>query len=129
MSSADTGKLGENAVCEYLAANGWKITSRNFRTRGGEIDIIAENGEFIAFVEVKTRRLGSMTSGFEAIDSRKKMRIIKTAAAYSYKFPLSLQPRFDIAVVTAAGGTVLDIDYIDFAYDTSDCDVIFTMKD
>lgn len=129
MSTADTGKFGENAVCEYLSANGWNIVCRNFRIRGGEIDIIAENGEFIAFVEVKTRRLGSVTDGFDAVDSRKKMRIIKTAAAYSYKFPLLFQPRFDIAVVTVASGTVLDIDYIDFAYDASDCDVIFTMKD
>ena len=50
------GNLGEAAVCEYLVQQGAEILCRNFTVRGGEIDIVARQGEYLLFVEVKTRR-------------------------------------------------------------------------
>jgi putative endonuclease len=119
MTKSETGKLGEEQVCTYLTDRGYTILARNYRIRGGEIDIIAENGDFIAFVEVKTRKPDSLVTGFEAVNKRKRGLIIKTAADYCCKHPTMLQPRFDVAQVIASGGRVLSIDYIQNAYDTT----------
>lgn len=98
---------------------------RNFCIKGGEIDIVAENGFYIAFVEVKTRRPGSMVTGFEAVTKRKKGLIIRAAAEYCIRHPSELQPRFDIAQVIADGGRCLHIDYIENAFDTTGYNFIF----
>lgn len=125
MNKSDTGKLGEQYVCTYLAEHGYRIVERNYRIKGGEIDIIAENGDYIAFVEVKSRKPDSMVSGFEAVNKRKKSLIIKTAVDYCCKHPNTLQPRFDVAQVIISEGKVLSIDYISNAYDTTGCNFIF----
>lgn len=125
MTKAETGKLGEESVCKYLIGQGYRIAARNYRIKGGEIDIIAENGDYIAFVEVKARKPDSMVSGFEAVNKRKQGLIIKTAADYCCKHPSILQPRFDVAEVIIDGGKVLSIDYMTNAYDTTGYNIIF----
>ena len=125
MTKSETGRLGEESVCAYLTERGYTIAARNYRIKGGEIDIIAENGDFIAFVEVKARKPDSRVSGFEAVNKRKRGLIIKTASDYCCKHPSVLQPRFDIAEVTIDSGRVLSIDYIPNAYDTSGYTFIF----
>ncbi|WP_297955735.1 YraN family protein [uncultured Ruminococcus sp.] len=125
MTKSEIGKLGEESVCAYLIRRGYKIAARNYRIKGGEIDIIAENGDYMAFVEVKSRKPDSMVSGFEAVNKRKRGLIIKTAADYCCKHPNMLQPRFDVAQVIIADGKVLSIDYINNAYDTTGYDYIF----
>ena len=125
MTKSEIGKLGEESVCTYVIERGYKITARNYRIKGGEIDIIAENGDYIAFVEVKSRKPDSMVSGFEAVNKRKRGLIIKTAADYCCKYPNMLQPRFDVAQVIIDAGKVLSIDYILNAYDTTGYNFIF----
>ena len=125
MTRSETGKLGEDSVCSYLIERGYTITARNYRIKGGEIDIIAENGDFLAFVEVKARKPDSLVSGFEAVNKRKRGLIIKTAADYCCKHPSMLQPRFDVAQVIIDGDKVLSIDYIFNAYDTTGYNFIF----
>lgn len=125
MKISDTGKLGEEKVSEYLTAHGYRIVQRNFRIRGGEIDIIAENGFYIAFVEVKTRRPDSVVTGFEAVTKRKKGLLIRAAAEYCIRHPNEFQPRFDMAQVIADNGRVLRIDYIENAFDTTGYNIIF----
>ncbi len=125
MTKSETGKLGEESVCAYLTEHGYTIAARNYRIKGGEIDIIACNGDYIAFVEVKTRKKDSMVSGFEAVNKRKRGLIIKTAADYCIKHPTVLQPRFDVAEVIAENGVVISIDYINNAYDTTGYNIIF----
>lgn len=66
------GNIGEDAVCGFLVRHGYEIIKRNFTVRGGEIDIIAEKADIIAFVEVKTREHGSLTSAEEAVDPVKR---------------------------------------------------------
>ena len=119
MTNSEIGKLGEDSVCAYLVGHGYTIAARNYRIKGGEIDIIAENSEYIAFVEVKARKPDSMVSGFEAVNKRKRGLVIKTAADYCCKHPNLLQPRFDVAQVIIDRGRVLSIDYIINAYDTT----------
>lgn len=120
MTNKETGDMGENAVCSYLEKKGCFIIKRNFRIKGGEIDVIAHDGEFIAFVEVKTRKRNSMVNAFEAVNASKRKLIIKTASEYSCRFPLKYQPRFDIAEVITERNKIIEINYIENAFDTTD---------
>ena len=68
--AALVGKAGEDFVAQYLKSKGYIIIKRNWRdSRFGELDIVAENRECIAFVEVKTRQKNSLVSGAEAVDN------------------------------------------------------------
>lgn len=124
-TSKETGNTGENFICTYLEKNGYNILCRNYTIKGGEIDIIASKDGYIAFVEVKTRKYGSLAGGYEAIDNRKIKRIIKTAENYIWKNGVELQPRYDIAEVIHLNGKIWKFDYIENAYDTSDFNNIF----
>ena len=123
--ASETGKLGEAAVRRYLEKKGAEILDQNYRTAGGEIDIIAALGDEILFVEVKTRKPDSMISGFESVTPRKQMLIMRTALHYCMEHETELQPRFDVAVVSMSDGRICDIDYLENAFDMSDCDIIF----
>ena len=125
INSRKTGNIGEDFICEKLLEKGYNILARNYTIKGGEIDIIAENGDYIAFVEVKSRKPQSLVSGFEAVNQRKKGLIIRAASDYCCKHPNLLQPRFDVAQVIIDGGRVLSIDYITNAYDTIGYNYIF----
>lgn len=127
MTSKETGNMGETAVCRYLESKGYRIVERNFRIKGGEIDIIACNDEYITFTEVKTRRRNSMVSAFEAITASKIRFIIRTASEYSQRFPLKYQPRFDVAEVITENNIVSEINYIENAFDTTDYDYTLVM--
>ena len=105
--------------------HGCTIVKRNYCIRGGEIDIIATNDEIIAFVEVKTRKKGSMVSGLEAVNDRKKSLIIKTATDYCSKNPMDLQLRFDVAEVIVENNRVEKINYISNAFDATGYDIFF----
>ncbi len=123
MTPAETGKMGENAVSEYLKSSGYQILDRNFRIRGGEIDIIASHGEELCFVEVKTRKLTSWESGSEAVDSRKQKLLIRAAYRYMEKKNLSEEDwyiRYDIAEVTTLHDKVMEINYQENAFDETD---------
>ena len=113
------GNIGEDAVCGFLVRHGYEIIKRNFTVRGGEIDIIAEKADIIAFVEVKTRTIGSMTSAEEAVDLRKQRLIIRTAQAYLQNVAQPLQCRFDVASVETEGGKVKKLRYYVNAFDAS----------
>lgn len=120
MNIGVTGKNGEDMVANYLRKNGWSIVKRNYQCRYGEIDIIAENKQYIIFVEVKTRKENSMVSALEAVDSAKQQRIMLTAQDYMSKVETTLQPRFDVAAVTAKerkdGSKGYALNYIENAF-------------
>ncbi len=119
VSKRQTGNLGEDAVCAWLERQGAVILCRNFTIRGGEIDIIAQQGEWLLFVEVKTRRPGAMQSGAAAVDLKKQQHIIRAAERYLLEHPLDLQPRFDVAEVEYSGAFVRHIEYIEHAFDAT----------
>lgn len=95
-----TGRAGEDYTAAWLARQGYVILARNWHCRWGEVDIIARKGETVAFVEVKARRPGSMVSPLEAVDRRKRQRLLKTARAWLLAEKSPLQPRMDVAAVT-----------------------------
>ena len=123
MTTHEAGALGETAVAYYLEALGYEIVCRNFRIRGGEIDIIAKREETLCFVEVKTRRLGAMVSGLEAVDRRKQSLIIRAVHAFCEKYQIAEEDwyfRYDIAEVTTWNDRIIDIDYLESAFDESE---------
>jgi putative endonuclease len=79
------GKLGEDAAAQYLSDKGYHIMERNFRSKTGEIDIIAEISGSIVFIEVKTRRSTRFGTAAEAVTPRKRHKIINTAFCYLKK--------------------------------------------
>ena len=118
-SKRQTGNAGEEAVCAYLVQRGAEILCRNYTIRGGEIDIIAKQDEWLLFVEVKTRRPGALVSGAAAVNARKQALIVRTAEQYLLKYPSDLQPRFDVAEVEYAGSFVRHISYLENAFDAT----------
>jgi len=82
MNRSSEGRKGESAAAEYLEAVGCTVIARNYRSRRGEIDLVALDGESILFVEVKAwRSLGLEDIGL-ALDARKQNRIIETAKLF-----------------------------------------------
>lgn len=117
----DIGNVGEVAVCHYVSNMGYEVAYRNYAVRGGEIDIIACDNEYILFIEVKTRHFDYVSSGLQAITKAKKRCIVKTASHFCSNRIVKLQPRFDVAEVIIDGlKNVLDIQYYPNAFDTSD---------
>lgn len=111
-----TGRLGENHIAKLLESKGYHIVKRNYHCRFGEIDIIAENEQYIAFVEVKTRKKDSLVSPFEAITPAKCQKIILTAGSYLTENITSKQPRFDAAAVYTEKGSVVEEEYLENAF-------------
>lgn len=98
------GEWGEVLIADYLEEKGYHIVARNWHSRYGEIDIIAENDQFILFVEVKTRKNARFSQPYEAVDGRKQEKIRITVESYLMKHPSPLQPRLDVASVIAPQG-------------------------
>lgn len=120
LSRSETGKLGEELTAYYLEKSGYEILRRNFRIKGGEIDIIAKKDGVIAFVEVKTRDVSALESGVQAVDTKKKSLVIRASQEYSCRYPHDCQPRFDISDVTVNNGKIVKFTYLDNAYDSFD---------
>lgn len=116
MDNKEIGYKGEDITSRYLEKHGYTIIKRNYCIRGGEIDIIAQDNDYLVFVEVKTRNDHSLASGLEAITKRKQSLIIKTAEDFLYKNPTNLQPRFDVAEVIFSEGIIPKIRYITNAF-------------
>ncbi len=108
MSGADAkllGRWGEAQVADYLRHRGYRILASGYRCRFGEIDLIAENGTYIVFTEVKLRKDDNFAPGRAFVDARKQGRLRTTAEAYLAANPTELQPRLDVAEVYAPQGT------------------------
>jgi putative endonuclease len=100
-----TGREAEEWVCAYLRERGMEIVKRNFRARGGEIDLIAREGDVLAFVEVRFRTEDGHGLPEESVGSAKRKRI--TAAARAYLSTISpdswREARFDVAALDGSG--------------------------
>lgn len=82
MTTKEIGDFGEEKACEYLEKNGMTVLKRNFYCRGGEIDIIAKDGDTIVFAEVKTRLSKEYGTPAEFVDFKKQEKITATALYY-----------------------------------------------
>ncbi len=105
MESLLLGRWGEALVAKDLRRKGKLILAAGFECRFGEIDLIVEDGKFLAFIEVKLRKNANYGTPGEAVDARKQQRIRTTAEFFLMKHHIDLQPRFDVAEVYAPQGT------------------------
>ena len=109
----------EDQAVAWLLQRGWQLLARNFRSRTGEIDIIAMDGEQLVFLEVRARRHPGFSGAAASVDWRKQQRLVKTAQGFLQRHPqLANQPcRFDvIAFETRQFETGLAINWIPAAF-------------
>lgn len=101
INSHSVGNLGEDKACLYLKDLSYQIIERNFRTRSGEIDIIAIKDDVLVFVEVKTLPSGNVDVLSHELDLRKQRKIIKTAYFFLSKHREynNSKIRFDVIVI------------------------------
>ena len=122
MTTKEIGDIGESAAARFLKKEGYKITGRNRHFSHNELDIIAENKEFILFVEVKTRtadpeRYSPYGVPSSAVTRTKQLRLITAARDYLRQNPTSKQPRMDVIEVwLSPKKEVLKINHITDAY-------------
>ena len=101
-TAVSIGNIGEEAAVQALKKRGYKIIERNYRTKMGEIDIIAKDGEYTVFVEVRLRKSNAFGSPADTIDERKQQKIIKAAQMYAVKNDIYDTPmRFDVVLINA----------------------------
>jgi putative endonuclease len=107
------GKEGERAAAEFLRARRLLVREVNFRCPSGEIDIIAEDGEVVVFVEVKTRSSENFGLPEEAVHYHKQKKIIQAALYYLQKHGLHDRDcRFDVISIMVKGNHIEKIDHI-----------------
>jgi putative endonuclease len=93
----ELGRAGEAFAAAHLERLGCEIVARNYRCRGGEVDLVAVEGRILVFVEVKTRRGGRFGSPLEAVDRRKQRRMITAAVTFlATHGGAGLAVRFDV---------------------------------
>ena len=107
------GAWGELAACAFLERRGYRIEMRNFRTRFGEIDMIAVQGQYIVCVEVKTRKADRFAAAREVVTPQKQEHILAAAQEWLQSHPTRLQPRFDAAAVFMPGDAPARIEYLE----------------
>jgi putative endonuclease len=94
------GKSGENLAVDELVARGYAVLARRYRTRGGEIDIVAEDAGTVVFVEVKARASTDFGSAVEAVTPRKQRQLVLMARDYLARARLFDRPcRFDVVAI------------------------------
>jgi putative endonuclease len=107
------GVWGESVAALHLEAKGYHIVARNWRCAQGEIDLIAQAGEELLFVEVKTRRGKEMGSPEEALTPAKQKKLMKLAQIYVAENDLDVDWRIDlVAVELDKSGKLLRCDHI-----------------
>jgi putative endonuclease len=115
------GALGEQLAAEHLARRGFRILERNYRTRWGELDIVAFDGRTLAFCEVKTRRLGGgQGTAWEAIHSGKRRQVRRMAGRWMHERaerPRAAAIRCDaIAVTFDRQGRLVALEHLEGAF-------------
>ena len=97
--SKELGQQGEDIASFFLIKKDYKILARNWKMGANEIDIIAENENFIVFIEVKTRSGNYLEHPRTAVAATKQKAIIKTADQYIHKHNIDKESRFDIVTI------------------------------
>jgi putative endonuclease len=115
------GRTGEQLAAEHLSRLGYEIVERNYRTRWGELDIVARSGATLAFCEVKARRAGGRAGGaLEAVGRGKQARVRKMAGSWLMERrdrPYADVIRFDaIGVTFDAAGELVSLEHVEGAF-------------
>ncbi|MGE5285001.1 MAG: YraN family protein [Actinomycetota bacterium] len=99
------GDAAEDRACRHLEGVGFTIVERNFRTTGGEIDIVARKGDVLVFVEVRSRGDAGFGAPEESVTPAKRRRIVVAARRYLSGAPPSSwrEARFDVIAIEGSG--------------------------
>ncbi len=104
------GRSGEDRAAKHLAKLGYRVLERNYRTRQGEIDLIALDGDTVVFVEVKTRTSDAYGAPELAVDQRKQGRMVKAALGYLRQKKLhQMACRFDVVAIRGEDDPQVDV--------------------
>ncbi|MDP3766521.1 MAG: YraN family protein, partial [Dehalococcoidia bacterium] len=116
MDRRSLGDFGERVACARLEAEGYHVLATKFRVREGEVDIVAERGGVVAFVEVKTRRSDEAWA-VESLHRRQAQRLLIAAEAYGQQHPeLPPDRRIDLIAIDLDGsGRVVSVQHIENA--------------
>lgn len=111
------GIEGENIAVKFLEKKGYRIIRRNYKTHIGEIDIIAQDGDTIVFVEVKTRGNELFGKPFEAVNKRKRQKLKNLALLYLKKQGREFPVRFDVLSIFCSDKGNKEIEHIKDAFE------------
>lgn len=118
MNNRELGYYGETIAKQYLIGKGYRILMQNFKCKSGEIDIIAQEEDYIVFVEVKTRRTLAYGLPGEAVDRRKQVRYGKIASTYiRHNRLFDNNYRFDVIEIYMAANASYTINHIENAFE------------
>jgi len=107
------GAQGEDLAVDYLKKKGLTIRVRNYRKKTGEIDIIAQDGQCLVFIEVKTRKSLRFGQPYESVTLTKQAQISRVALDYITRNKLHDQPiRFDVISILLQSGGDTDINHL-----------------
>lgn len=114
------GDKGEDFAASYFQKLGFEIKNRNYHSRYGEIDLIAENGDTVVFVEVKTRSFDCLDTAAHAVTAAKQKKILLTALWYVGNNKTEKKMRFDVFEVYHINGRIYQFNHIKNAFEGSD---------
>lgn len=116
-SRQNTGQQGEDLAAAYLESKGYTILERNYFFERSEVDLVAYAGQYIVFVEVKTRSKGGFGSPEDAVTPQKKQNIFKASEAWLYERKMDGSPvRFDVVSVQKSPKKSPDIKHFEGAF-------------
>ena len=118
------GQAGESAAEEYLRRKGYRILERNVRSSLGELDLVAEDGQVLVFVEVKARRTDVFGGAIHAVHHRKQKKLIQLAAQYLARHHIKDRLcRFDVVLLQGSNAVAPQIEHIQNAFEVSGDDL------
>lgn len=112
------GEQGEHVATQFLEKQGYVVVARNYRTRVGEIDLVMVSSQTLVFVEVKWRRQRVFGAAVEAVDERKRRRLVYVARHFWSRYPQHRRPsvRFDVIAIEGGLGRQAKIDWFPNAF-------------
>lgn len=96
------GAVGEDRAVAWLRGRGYRVLARNVRNAGGELDLVAQDGDTLCFVEIKARASTAFGGAVAAVDWKKRGKLVRAARAYLSREPWDGPCRFDVLAIDLA---------------------------
>ena len=118
------GQEGEAEAERYLRGKGYRIVARNLRSSLGELDLVADDGGVLVFVEVKSRRTAEFGGAIHAVHRQKQRKLIRLAAQFlAQRHWMDRTCRFDVVLLEATESAALQVEHIQNAFEVSSGDL------
>jgi putative endonuclease len=102
-TTIEVGATSEDRAADHLVRAGYRIVERNYRSKVGELDVIARDGTVLVFVEVRSRRSADYGNALEAVNWHKRRKVTRVAMNYiAYRRPRFDEARFDVIAITGS---------------------------